>query len=1103
MSATSFTLSTRALHDLQKQSERPSGEMSPEILAAPSETPTPKGEPAAQSPIVGAAPAKRDDLKQSDELKRAAETDASSNSQKQFANGFLCETGRHFGSRYNAPQQFQPDIDLAIQYYLNAANQGHDQACQRLAQLYIVHNKILDLQKHIDLAASGNTVSAYLLGISYLRFGDKLPSSMIPGWTPGMTLDQMNKLSKETSQQYFMQAERDPMFSTTALFWAGCCSLELHKYSPEKALFKEARELFERAYNKAYNKKESNATVLLGICYASGLGGTRDTEKAKELFLESAHAGNPYAMYELGRLISNDETGAEAFEEGITWITKSSDLQNGTASFHLAELYEKGRADKGVAIDLQKSIHFYERMLLVAPTRGEAKMQVQARYMLAAYHRNLALEHLKRRNLTEAFKEIATAMNLCNEVIVESAKTEGILQDEVDKKVEKLSVEITALAQACREVRETLFVRLQSLSELGKNFHQKNKQEQENRTYALKALLDRLEKLKFQGSISKRKKYTSRTTDEVLSMVDEYSTSYEKLIGEIKTLEENMYAQFNRVEQIKQTTAGFSEKELLELELSIRRHFEEFNTLQQKLKNILLEATHAMAESEHAQTTVINKDLQQEGKLQTKWFRLINDVEKYLGISPRKHTLFEPEKKASSDHVKQAKPKKNLTPIKTISTQDEVGESDSASASSASYIESPTPLSGKMKKQIKQQNHEKNKAKLKLKKKHREEEEKRMAEYIAVIQGSKDVNRPLKPYAITTKARPLSPPPQKGRTATPLPLEEGKLKKEARSLQSSLLGQAEIATEIHEHEKKIKQLNSSLIALHKLLNEKEKGAPTDTKIAAILYLVAYISDCYAELHKGTALGKIAYRIRVALFKEFRAGKIHHLLSNKTSIIEMAQAWCSLIQGADPNLLTDTDKDFSNNKLLVELYNIGNDFRTEKLTACDCIELRRSTVQTYQKMMLLCSTADFSDPVSKLAKPYYIARIGAAFGLLSEHANLHITDPHINRHIQRIRKNMRSHIPGWRNYQRQGCQARHAFSSTQMGVAMATASTRDSVNSGHHTPLVFSASLGVTSQPRLESPAATTASSSASSSSSSLRATTTGAPTATAVVAVCA
>ncbi len=82
----------------------------------------------------------------------------------------------------------------------------------------------------------------------------------------------------------------------------------------------------------------------LGWMLLNGVGTDKDEARAKEYFDKAASVGNPFACYQLAKLILSDEKAPpQDVEKALGYLRKAVEAENPYAAYFLGKLYEKGQ----------------------------------------------------------------------------------------------------------------------------------------------------------------------------------------------------------------------------------------------------------------------------------------------------------------------------------------------------------------------------------------------------------------------------------------------------------------------------------------------------------------------------------------------------------------------------------------------------------------------------------------------------------------------------------------------------------------------------------------------------------------------------------------
>ncbi|NYB73145.1 SEL1-like repeat protein [Sedimentibacter hydroxybenzoicus DSM 7310] len=105
--------------------------------------------------------------------------------------------------------------------------------------------------------------------------------------------------------------------------------------------FKEAFLGFVSMEEQSYDDK---IQYRLGWMLLNGVGTDKDEARAKEYFEKAASVGNPFACYQLAKLILSDEKAQpQEVEKALGYLRKAVEAENPYAAYFLGKLYEKGQ----------------------------------------------------------------------------------------------------------------------------------------------------------------------------------------------------------------------------------------------------------------------------------------------------------------------------------------------------------------------------------------------------------------------------------------------------------------------------------------------------------------------------------------------------------------------------------------------------------------------------------------------------------------------------------------------------------------------------------------------------------------------------------------
>jgi TPR repeat protein len=118
--------------------------------------------------------------------------------------------------------------------------------------------------------------------------------------------------------------------------------------------FKEAFIGFVSLEKKSHDDK---LQYRLGWMLLNGVGAEKDEIRAKEYFEKSASVGNPFACYQLAKMILSEEAPSpENVERALSFLKQAVEVQNPHAAYFLGKLYEKGQH---VPQDITEAVQLY------------------------------------------------------------------------------------------------------------------------------------------------------------------------------------------------------------------------------------------------------------------------------------------------------------------------------------------------------------------------------------------------------------------------------------------------------------------------------------------------------------------------------------------------------------------------------------------------------------------------------------------------------------------------------------------------------------------------------------------------------------------------
>ncbi|TRX73080.1 tetratricopeptide repeat protein [Pseudomonas mangiferae] len=107
-------------------------------------------------------------------------------------------------------------------------------------------------------------------------------------------------------------------------------------------------------YQLAKKLGSNEASLQLGVIYASGLGVEKDYEKAFSYLQPLASNGDAKAQFILGSMYEMGQGVKKTWSDAVAWYVKSAGQQNTAATSALAYLYRTGEADPVIKKDAKK-----------------------------------------------------------------------------------------------------------------------------------------------------------------------------------------------------------------------------------------------------------------------------------------------------------------------------------------------------------------------------------------------------------------------------------------------------------------------------------------------------------------------------------------------------------------------------------------------------------------------------------------------------------------------------------------------------------------------------------------------------------------------------
>ena len=214
--------------------------------------------------------------------------------------------------------------DLAMKWYMKAANQGSGQACYNLAWNYRnVEYKYEEAMKwYLKADELGNDDAAFAIGYMY----DEGLGVM--------------KNYQEANKWYLKAANKGSRQACFNLGW---------NYRTFDKNYQEAM----KWYLKADELGHKSAACNIGYMYEQSLGVSRNYQEAMKWYLKGANQGDSYACYNLAWNYRNVEN---KYKEAMKWYLKADELGHKSAPCAIGRMYDEGL---GVTQDYQEAMKWY------------------------------------------------------------------------------------------------------------------------------------------------------------------------------------------------------------------------------------------------------------------------------------------------------------------------------------------------------------------------------------------------------------------------------------------------------------------------------------------------------------------------------------------------------------------------------------------------------------------------------------------------------------------------------------------------------------------------------------------------------------------------
>lgn len=277
--------------------------------------------------------------------------------------------------------------ELRFENYLNEANQGDSEAMLKVAGCYYKgkgteQNLNQAFEWLIKSAEAGNIDSMWVLALSYSSgLGVEKNKDAAQKWFNEIYELTMKNADLNDSADmldigffYLLKygSDIDEQDSGENAFkwlkksgesgnedgklWTGLCYFA--GIGTDKN-YEKAFELFNEVA-RDYSESEYKDLVLclIGYCYAESKGIPQDYERAFKYFLESANAGNPEAMANVGAYYWQGKGVEQDYDQAFSWCLKGAESGSATAMNTLGKIYYIG---KGTQKNYEKAFEWFRK----------------------------------------------------------------------------------------------------------------------------------------------------------------------------------------------------------------------------------------------------------------------------------------------------------------------------------------------------------------------------------------------------------------------------------------------------------------------------------------------------------------------------------------------------------------------------------------------------------------------------------------------------------------------------------------------------------------------------------------------------------------------
>ena len=292
----------------------------------------------------------------------------------------------------------EKDVDKALRYFVDAANQGHIDAQYRAGLIYKeALNKKEAIQYLIQAAHMNHREAQYQVGLIYEE-DFETQREALEWFTKAAEQEPPHKDAQYRIAMMYLEGRGVPHNLATAVSWFNKAAslvaavgrahsgaqyrLGLLHMKGEGVTHNSRRGL--ELLHCAATQGLTEAQGYLGIIYEEGRGVAKEEIKALEWLTKAAEGNHSEAQFYLGRKYEEGRGVAKDEIKALEWLTKAAEGNHPEAQFRLGVKYEEGR---GVAKDEIKALEWLNKAVKLNHTEAKA-------YLFSLIEKRLPLNYI-------------------------------------------------------------------------------------------------------------------------------------------------------------------------------------------------------------------------------------------------------------------------------------------------------------------------------------------------------------------------------------------------------------------------------------------------------------------------------------------------------------------------------------------------------------------------------------------------------------------------------------------------------------------------------------------------------------------------------------